>query len=209
MTDTPKARSVIDWEKVERDYRAGIMSLREIGEANGCSHVAVSKRAKAEAWPRDLKAKIQAKADALVNMAQVNAGVNAARESETVEAGAALIASVRLGHRQDIVRARSLAMKLLGELEVQTDSGDLLEQLEAAVSADGSDGASKVFQRVISTSGRIDSAKKIAEAMKVLITMEREAYGIVEPSKLELTNPDGSLEQKPTLIQLIAPSIAQ
>jgi len=209
LTDTPKARSVIDWEKVERDYRAGIMSLREIGEANGCSHVAVSKRAKAEAWPRDLKAKIQAKADALVNMAQVNAGVNAARESETVEAGAALIASVRLGHRQDIVRARSLAMKLLGELEVQTDSGDLLEQLEAAVSADGSDGASKVFQRVISTSGRIDSAKKIAEAMKVLITMEREAYGIVEPSKLELTNPDGSLEQKPTLIQLIAPSIAQ
>lgn len=170
--------SVIDWEKVERDYRAGIMSLREIGEANGCSHVAVSKKAKAEAWPRDLKAKIQAKADALVNRAQVNAGVNAVREAETVEAGAALIASVRLGHRQDIVRARSLAMKLLAEIEAQTDGGDLLEQLESAVSGSDSDSVSKVFQRVTSTSGRVDNAKKLAEAMKVLIGLEREAYSL-------------------------------
>lgn len=185
-------RAKVDWEKVERDYRAGVLSLREIGAANGCSHVAVSKRAKAEGWVRDLKAKIQAKAEALVNKAQVNALVNAAKESETVDANAQVIADVRVTHRRDIARARSLAMKLLDELDIQTDNPDLLEQLETAISegGDSPDGLMRAFQRVTSTAGRIDSIKKLSEAMKVLVGMEREAYGIVDEAKAERSGED-------------------
>ena len=186
-----------DWERIEADYRAGLLSVREIAVAQGVSHVAIGKRAKRDGWERNLQAKIKAKADALVTKAEVTKEVTseqAVTERRIVEANAQVIAEIRVSHRRDIARARSLAMKLLDELEIQTDNIDLLEQLETArAGEDGSDGLSRAFQRVTSTSGRIDSAKKLAEALKVLVSMEREAYGIAEAAKLEITNPDGSM----------------
>ena len=89
--------------------------------------------------------------------------------------------------------AEKKAVKLLDELEIQTDNIDLLEQIETALANgdDAPDGLMRVFQRVTSIAGRIDSAKKLAEAMKVLVGMEREAYGIVEAAKVEHTGKDG------------------
>lgn len=180
------SRTNTDWERVEADYRAGLLSIREIAAANGVSHVAISKRAKRDSWERDLAAKIKAKAEALVTKAEVTKEVTAEQlvtERRIVEANAQVIAEVRVAHRRDIARARSLAMKLLDELEIQTDNIGLLEQLETALAGeDGPDGLLRVLQRVTSTSGRIDSAKKLAEAMKVLVSMEREAYGLAELS---------------------------
>jgi len=191
----PDKKAAPDWERIEADYRAGLLSVREIAAANGVSHVAIGKRAKRDGWERDLNAKIKAKADALVTKAEVTKEVTseqAVTERRIVEANAHVIAEVRVSHRRDIARARSLAMKLLDELEVQTDSVDLLEQLETALAGeDGPDGLTRVFQRVTSTAGRIDSAKKLAEAMKVLVSMEREAYGIVDAAKVEHTGKDG------------------
>lgn len=197
----PEQKAAPDWERIEADYRAGLLSVREIAASNGVSHVAVGKRAKRDGWERDLQAKIKAKADSLVTKAEVTKEVTseqAVTERRIVEANAQVIADVRVSHRKDIARARSLAMKLLDELEIQTDSTDLLEHLETALASgdDSPDGLMRVFQRVTSTAGRIDSAKKLAEAMKVLVGMEREAYGIVEATKLELSNPDGSLTQR-------------
>ena len=39
-----------DWERIEADYRAGLLSVREIATAQGISHTAVQKRAKADGW---------------------------------------------------------------------------------------------------------------------------------------------------------------
>jgi hypothetical protein len=47
----------------------------------------------------------------------------------------------------------------------------------------GSDAESKLleaYRRVISTPGRIDGIKKLADSLKTLITLEREAYGLAE-----------------------------
>ncbi|HUZ95755.1 MAG TPA: hypothetical protein VMU57_12675, partial [Edaphobacter sp.] len=47
----------------------------------------------------------------------------------------------------------------------------------------GSDAESKLleaYRRVISTPGRIDGMKKLADSLKTLITLEREAYGLAE-----------------------------
>lgn len=56
-----------DWEAIERAYRAGLLSIREIASTQGITHGAINKRAKRDGWGRNLKAKIQAKADALVS----------------------------------------------------------------------------------------------------------------------------------------------
>ena len=40
-----------DWERIEVEFRAGVLSLREIALANGISHVAVAKRAQKAGVP--------------------------------------------------------------------------------------------------------------------------------------------------------------
>ena len=47
------SKPTIDWEAVERDYRAGILSVREIGAKCGCTHTAINKRAKRDGWERE------------------------------------------------------------------------------------------------------------------------------------------------------------
>lgn len=179
----------VDWERVECDYRAGLLSVREIAASQGISHTAIQKRAKAEGWVRDLNAKIQAKADALVAKREVAAEVakeRAETERQLVEANAEVIANIRLTHRRDIKRARELAMSLLSEIEVETGNIDLFEQLGELLRSEddkGQDKRNDVYRKVISGATRIDSMKKLAETLKALIVLEREAYGIGENDK--------------------------
>lgn len=81
--DTPP-----DWERIELDYRAGIKSLRQIGEEHCISHPGIAKRAKASGWERDLAAKIQAKNGTLVTKSVVTKEVttkNTVSEREVIE----------------------------------------------------------------------------------------------------------------------------
>ena len=61
-----------DWEAIERAYRAGLLSIREIASTQGITHGEINKRAKRDGWERNLKAKIQAKVDALVSKRTVS-----------------------------------------------------------------------------------------------------------------------------------------
>jgi hypothetical protein len=182
----------IDWERIEAEYRAGILSLREIAAKHeGSNHVAIARRAKKEEWTRDLSARIQAKAEALVTEQTVTADVTASKAvtaKQVVEENAQAIANVRLAHRKDISRSRTLAMLLLQELEQQTGNQDLLEGLrELMAPPDGEDSKAneaaynkrmEMFDRVVSLAGRTDIMKKLSETLKNLIGLEREAYGL-------------------------------
>ena len=187
MAQTEK--SAPDWERIEADYRAGLLSVREIAASQGITHGAINKRAKRDGWTRDLSAKIKAKADALVSKREVSKAVStekAETEKAIVEANAEVIAQVRLTHRADIARSRKLAMSLLAELEVQTENLDLFEQLGELLRSDdekGQDKRNEVYKRVISGAARVDSMKKLSDTLKVLISLEREAYGIGESTQ--------------------------
>lgn len=173
-----------DWERIEADYRAGVLSVREIAASQGITHGAINKRAKRDGWERDLSARIQAKADALVSKEAVSTAVSterAATDKLIVEANAEAIARVRLSHRSDISRSRRLAMALLEELEVATGNIELFQELGDFLRGDddkGDDKRNAVYQRVISSVGRIDSMKKLSDTLKTLVGLEREAYGI-------------------------------
>lgn len=181
-------RAPVDWERIESFFRAGLLSVREIASANGVSHTAIQKRAKAEGWDRNLNAKIQAKAEALVakrEVAKQVATATTATERMVVEANALAIAEVRNAHRADIGRFKRLALDLLRELEAETGDPELFEQLGDILRAEddkGQDRRNDVYRRVISSAGRVDSMKKLAETLRILIGLEREAYGIVDVS---------------------------
>ena len=59
---TQASKPTRDWEAIERDYRAGVLSLREIAAEHDLTEAAIRKRAKRDGWSRDLSAKIQARA---------------------------------------------------------------------------------------------------------------------------------------------------
>lgn len=173
-----------DWERIEADYRTGLLSVREIAASQGISHVAIGKRAKRDGWERDLKAKIRAKADALVTKREVTRLVTAEQvvtERILVDASAQVIADIRMAHRTDIKRSRTLVLSLLGELEQQTDNTGLFEELGELLRNEDDKGADRrndLYMKVISSAGRIDSMKKLSDTLKTLIGLEREAYAI-------------------------------
>lgn len=191
MTEEKKP---IDWERIEYDYRAGILSVREISEARGVSHTAVNKKAKQLGWERDLKAKIKAKADALVSKAEVSKEVSSRRvatEKETVDSNAKLLADVRMGHRKDISRFRGLANKMLDELEGVTDGqAEIKELIKTLKDGELEDGEAmsatlELAARVSSLPSRSKVMKEISDTLKTLINLERDAYDIVTVAKTE------------------------
>lgn len=194
MEEVSNKRPSVDWEAVERDFCAGILSLREIAELHpGTNHVAISRKAKKEGWLRSLTGKIQAKADELVTRQSVTTDVTAfARVSERqiIETNAQAIVNVRLSHRADLGRGRNVVAALLAELETQcgSDNAALLEHLgEMMRDPDefGNDRLNDIYQKIISLPGRAKTMKDLAESLSKLIDKERQAFGLDKDSKEE------------------------
>lgn len=183
-------RNDIDWEGVEREYRAGIRSLRDIGAEFGITETAIRKRAKRDEWERDLSAKIAAKADALVRKAEVRSEVrNEADDREIIEANAQVIANAVLHQRQDVSRARGVVQKLFAEMELQLDGLEDLERLGELMSrADEGGNVDKLnalYHKIIGLPSRVDSTKKLAESLRVLVELERKVLRIKDDSAAE------------------------
>lgn len=179
-------KKVIDWEKIELDYRSGVKSLREIASEQCVSDTAIRKRAKRDDWVRDLSAKIKAKADDLVRKEQVRSEVrtqSTISEKETIDANASLVASVRLSQRKDIQRSRKIAMSLFDELEHQVgiENVENLEKLGELLRSDddkGRDALNDLYMKIISMPGRVKSMKDLSDTLKTLIALERQAFGL-------------------------------
>jgi len=190
-------RAPVDWDRIEPGWRAGIKSVLQLAAdyqsvtGNSVSHTAINKHFREKDIPRDLAAKVQAKAESLVSADAVSTQVSTEPGAETstlkpsdaaiIEANAGLVASVMLSQRKDIGRNRRLAMTLLNELEGQTMNLDALQQLGMLMYAPDDKGRDKLndtYMKIISSAGRIDSMKKLADTLKVLVGLEREAYGI-------------------------------
>jgi hypothetical protein len=189
MAPTPKdAKAAPDWERIESDYRAGILSLREIAAPYEITEGAIRKRAKAKGWSRDLTAKIKARTEELVRKEAVRAeGTqpdHRVPEADIVEGNAQIAAAVDRRHKGTAKRGQALVDKLIAELEITTDNledfhklGELLDQ--SGPNENGKwveDKLNKIYHAVISTGGRVDSLKKLAETFEKFAKFERTAY---------------------------------
>jgi hypothetical protein len=132
---------------------------------------------KRDGWSRDLAAKVQAKAEQLVWKAAVRSSVRAETavpERTIVDAGADQVFQVRMSQRTDIARTTSLFRALLVELEITTGSIDMFTRLGELMDSSGIDDngrhrrdlLNETYLKVISTVGRIESAKKVTEMLE-------------------------------------------
>lgn len=177
-----------DWERIEQLFRAGVLSLREIAAAcPGSNHVAIARRAKKHGWVQDLSAKIKAKANDLVTRQGVTADVTAERavtDRAVIEINAQAIANIRMAHRGDISRSRRLTNKLLDELEALTDEQGTIKELIAQLKdADHDDGDAvadvlALANKMGALPSRTKTMKELAETLKTLVALERQAYDL-------------------------------
>lgn len=156
-----KPRARVDWDALKPHYCAGVRPLREIGEQFGCSDAAIIKHATKNGWERNLKAKIQERADkkvAAALVAQERGSSPAAKLTEEVrvEVEAEVQARVRQSHRTDINRSKSVANRLMESLELDTTLAKPKHTLKEWAG---------IF-------------KQLVDGQRTLVSMEREAYGI-------------------------------
>lgn len=175
-----------DWERIECDYRAGVLSLREIATQHGITEGAIRKRAKRDTWTRDLSEKIKSRADDLVRKDAVRSTgtqITPAAERQVIEANAEAIVSVRLSHRHDIRRSRAIVMSLFDELELTCgpENAALLAELgEIMREPDerGQDKRADLYAKLLSLNGRSVTMKNLGESLKNMVTLEREAFSL-------------------------------
>jgi replicative superfamily II helicase len=149
-------RKQVDWEGVERDYSAGLLTLREIGEKYGISHTAIRKKAEKEDWSKDLSAKIAKEAEKKVSKLQVSNDVSKkASEKEIIEINAQALVNVKLKHRTSINRVNNLVDTLFEEIE----------ELSTHKNADN-------------LPIRVDMTKKLMDTLRISIDKERQAFDI-------------------------------
>ncbi len=131
-----------DWEAIERAYRAGSLSIRNIADQHGIAEGTIRKRAKKHGWLRDLSEQVQQAArDKLTRKAvRTERTQDAPRtDAEIVEEASTEAASVVLAHRSDLHQWRSISQKLcaaLADMDVTEDNHDkFARSLNAGVDA--------------------------------------------------------------------------
>lgn len=170
----------LDWEKIEREYRAGKLSIREIARQHGCTDKAIRKKAKAEGWSRDLSAKIDEAVRSKLVRAEVR-DVDPATEREIVEAVATRSAGVVLSERKDLEALREQENKLMEELDgepsklyLATYRGEIIEKEVA-----------------LTVSEKASTLLALSTVRAKRIELERKVWGIADPVATE-DHPDDS-----------------
>lgn len=189
--DTKKQRAAaVDWLIVEKDYRAGIKTLRKIADEHGVTHGAINKRAKRDGWDRDLSGKIHAKAESLVSKAAVSNEVSEEKlvtERQIIEANAHAVAHVDLTNRKDVLRGMDVSRQHIEELAALNDPtfrerlewlGQIMDESgkDEETGRDVKDKVNELYRYIIDMPGRVKMAKEVAAAVGVYVPMMRKIY---------------------------------
>lgn len=153
-----------DWENIEREYRAGQLSVNEISKTYGISRKWIMKRATETGWTRNLAPKVHQefkqqvlRIDALPigSENEPTPPPQTFTDEEIVEGAANRKTEILKCHRRDISSLRRMTMKLEAELE------NPIEHIT-------------LYQRSMIN-------QNLAAAMHKLIALERTAYALDDP----------------------------
>ncbi len=180
------ARARILWELIEPDFLAGILPVLEIARryeeqtGQAISHTAINKHFEQLGLRRNLLPQIRRQAEAKALIAEDAAKKTRPTDAKVIKDNAEALAGVLVTHRQSIGRARKVCTDLLAELEGQVENPELLQQLGEILASGDEERISKAYKQVISLPGRVGTLEKLANALKNLVSAERESYGLNE-----------------------------
>jgi len=174
--------NLIDWEMVEKAYRLGQATLRQMAAEFKVQPSAISRKAAKDGWVQDKRSAVRALSEQQLLLSNTHKATEKATPTQhDIEVAAEIRTNIILGHRRDIPAARALAVTMLGELRLQTDGMELLAQLgELMRDPKKKDKRADLYDKVISLGGRSSTLKSLAESLRLLVSLERQAFGIDE-----------------------------
>jgi hypothetical protein len=173
MTMADKAAT--DWEAVEREYRAGQLSVREIGRLYSVSHTAINKKAKALGWTQNLAERVREE----VSNRLVASEVSTANAKEAVDAAASRAVDVIRSHRHDIATGRDMIATLLSELsEATKNRHEIEEAIEDETADDDGPKRRNMMLKAVALPSRAAVMLSLSGAMRHLIGLERQAFNL-------------------------------
>lgn len=203
------------WAAVERDYRLGIMTVTEVSAKYGIKPGTIVQRAQRQGWKRDLSHRVAERTNEKLfreavaldgesprEVARVKRAVDRQAEAETIEAAAELHMRIIMQHRGRVGKASALCDGLMAELAAQAMTSEQLHHVAELLSLsegqldEGEVDPRKVqaradaWKKLMSLGNRTDILKKLADALRTIVTLERMVYGISD-------NANGEANDKP------------
>lgn len=172
-----------DWQAVERDYRTGNFTLRELATKHGPSHQAIAKQAKVKGWSQDLSVAIKQATNAKLvqDLVAKEVAKGGQEVANTVLVAAEVNKDVILGHRAGLKRITSIKSKLLDQIEQAAASlpelEDVIEMLRKP-DENGIDRANDMMRKAMARGSLVDDLKKLTEVDERVRKGEREAFGL-------------------------------
>jgi hypothetical protein len=169
-------RKSVDWEAIEREYRAGQLTVVEIGRQHGLSHTAINKRAKRDGWTRNLADRVRKEVSARL----VSEKVSRETERAAIEPAVARGVQVVREHRASIGRGQRLVSALFGELEEASENRG---EIEAAIEeeTEGDDRGKRraaMMLRAVALPSRAGVIVNLSNALRTLVALERQAFNL-------------------------------
>lgn len=164
-----------DWEAVEREYRAGQLSVSEIGRVFGLSHTAINKRAKKFGWARNLTERVRQQ----VSDRLVSEEVSETNAETAVDAAASRIVAIVREHRKDISEGRSLVELMFDELRTGIEKRDEIEDaIEDETAKDKNPVRRSMMLKAVALPSRAGVIRDLTGALKNLVGLERQAFNM-------------------------------
>jgi len=149
MTDE---KSEPDWTEIERDYRSGSMSVRELARWYGVDERSVRRRAKTGGWER----------------ASAAGAAGCGAQAQKVYVGTVLTPE-NTAPEAIIGRGRNLVMRLMDELDATTTrEGELDAMIVSATDSGDQAQQREALKQAVSLKQRADVLKALATAAKTL-----------------------------------------
>lgn len=195
-----KRSDEIQWGLLEADWVAGIKTTRQLAAdylastGKRISHEGIRKHFDEIGLKRDLQGKIKQRAQELVDRQLTEGQIRLPKvtEKQIIEVAAKNQAEIILRHRTDIQRYKNIASNLIAELEATTQNVKLFEELGEIMRQEDDKGVDRMndaYQKVTALPGRSAVMKQLAEVLKILIGLERQAFGLSDNANGEADKP--------------------
>lgn len=155
-------RRQVDWAACEADYRTGTFSNRQLAEIHHCTEGAIRDRAKRYGWVKDLSEAVRRATHAKLLRTELRTSTRV-DDAELIEQGSDFRATIVRGHQKLLSKAIARVDSIMGTAEVEIDD----RRDEASVMRD------------------------LSTALGKLVPLERQAFNLDDPQRLELTGKDG------------------
>lgn len=171
-------RKQYDWQAIEREFRAGQLSIREIARIHDCSDTAIRKKMKQLGVERDLTQQIAQKVRNALVREQVRAD-NPIDEKEVIDTAAARVVEIVRSHQRRIASGGKIVESLFAQLgDIANHREEIENEIEKETADDKTPNRRAMMLKAVSLASNSSTAVSLSLALKNLVGLERQAFNV-------------------------------